>query len=94
MLKWVDEYGYIAACLDFSGERFVTIAMNDIQFKKSVKVGEILRFQAQRMSVGNTSVSYEVVVSRDAKKQSIEVIFDTKITYVCIDENGETKSLA
>ena len=38
LLHWVDEYGYIAANLDFPGHRFVTIALDNVAFKKSPKI--------------------------------------------------------
>ncbi len=45
LLKWVDEYAWIAASLDYPGSNFVTIAMDKVEFRKSVRKGTILKFR-------------------------------------------------
>jgi acyl-CoA hydrolase len=62
LLKWVDEYAWIAASLDHPGCHFVTIAMDKVEFRKSVKEGTILKFTAEKIKQGNTSVQYSVNV--------------------------------
>ena len=42
LLKWVDEYAYITASLDYPGNRFVTISLDEVNFKHPVHPGEIL----------------------------------------------------
>ena len=90
MLKWVDEYGYIAACSEFPGRRFVTRSMENLNFKESVRVGEILVFETRRVHLGISSIGYEVSVMRASQLQDLdkETIFETRIFYVCVDENG------
>ncbi|MGD0283399.1 MAG: hotdog domain-containing protein, partial [Dissulfurispiraceae bacterium] len=39
LLKWVDEVAWIAASLDFPGCKFVTIGMDRVEFRKSIKQG-------------------------------------------------------
>jgi acyl-CoA hydrolase len=46
LLKWVDEIAWIAASRDHPGCRFVTIAMDRVEFHRSVKQGAVLRFDA------------------------------------------------
>ena len=48
LLKWLDEFAYITARLEFPGRRFVTIAMNNVEFRHPIHSGQILRFQVQR----------------------------------------------
>lgn len=91
LLKWVDEVGWIAATLDFPGSNFVTIAMDRVEFRKSVRQGSLLRFQAERQKQGRTSVTYEVLVFNHYLKGGIdELVFTTNITYVCLDGTGAT----
>ena len=90
LLKWVDEYAYIAASTDYPDCNFVTIGMDRVEFKKSVRQGSLLRFDATRSGEGSTSVQYTVNVYRhDMKSGSEEPIFSTNTTFVCIDSSGE-----
>ncbi len=94
LLKWIDEVGYIAVTLDYPGCNFVTVAMDKIEFKKSIGKGTILCFETVKTREGYTSVEYTV----NAYKDSIdtgkrEMVFSTCITFVCLDENGNKKKL-
>ena len=90
LLQWVDEVGWIAASLDYPGSNFVTIGMDKVEFKKSVRQGALLRFEAKRTREGKTSVQYSVNVYRhDMKSGNEELIFSTKTTFVCLDNQGK-----
>ncbi|KPK00303.1 MAG: thioesterase [Desulfobacterales bacterium SG8_35] len=94
LLKWVDEVGWIAASLDYPGCNFVTIGMDKVEFKKSVRQGALLRFEAKQTREGNTSVQYEVAVYRhDIRKGDEEPMFTTKTTFVCLDNQGKKCSI-
>ena len=62
LLMWVDELAWIAVSNDYPGYQFVTIGMNQVEFKKSVHLRSVLRFDIQRQREGNTSVTYHVDV--------------------------------
>jgi acyl-CoA hydrolase len=95
LLKWVDEISWIAASLDYPGCKFVTIGMDKVEFRKSVRQGSLLRFDAKKKKEGNTSVQYEVNVFReDLSSGENERIFSTSVTFVCLDEEGGKRSLA
>ena len=49
LLKWIDEYAWIAATLDFPESKFVTVAFDDVTFKKSIKEGSILKFNINKL---------------------------------------------
>ena len=94
LLKWVDEVAWIAASLDYPGCNFVTIAMDRVEFKKSVRQGALLRLEANKAREGNTSVQYNVEVYRHDIKDGEDVrIFTTKTTFVCLDSRGRKCSL-
>jgi acyl-CoA hydrolase len=94
LLAWVDEAGWIAASLDYPGCKFVTVAMDKVEFKKSVRQGSILRFDVNRIREGNTSVHYKVEVFRDEiETGEREQIFSTGITFVCLDGDGKKHSV-
>lgn len=94
LLKWVDEYAWIAAVREYPGRRFVTIGMNRVEFHRSVREGAILRFDIQQGRKGHTSVQYEAnVFSEDPSTGREESIFTTSITYVCLDDQGRKEPI-
>jgi acyl-CoA hydrolase len=94
LLKWVDEISWIAASLDYPGCKFVTVGMDRVEFRKSVRQGSLLRFQVDRKKAGKTSVRYTVNVFReDLVSGESTSIFSTSVTFVCLDEHGEKRVL-
>jgi acyl-CoA hydrolase len=94
LLKWIDEIAYISVTLDYPGCNFVTVGMDKVEFKKSIRGGSILCFVTEQSRAGMTSVEYRVNVY----KKSIEtgermLTFSTNITFVCVDEKGMKKKL-
>jgi len=86
LLAWVDEACWIAASLDFPGFHFVTVAMDRVEFRQSVREGTILTIRSELHQTGKTSVTYAVEVSdRFGAEQPI---FATNITFVRVDESG------
>lgn len=89
ILKWVDEVAWIAVSLDYPNCNFVTIAMDNVEFRKSVREGTILRFSADRVRIGTTSVDYRVTVFREpGQSTEDDSIFSTTVTLVRVDDNG------
>ncbi len=94
LLKWVDEFSWIVASLDYPGSNFVTIAMDKVEFRKSVRQGSILSFDVHKVKEGTTSVQYGVtVLSNNLESGNEEVIFSTNVTFVRIDEQGKKLAL-
>jgi len=89
LLKWVDEYAWIAASLEFPDCHFVTLCMDKVEFKKSVREGTILKFISEISKKGNTSVQYLVRVYRGNNMPMNELIFSTHVTFVRIDQDGQ-----
>jgi acyl-CoA hydrolase len=89
LLKWVDENAWIAASLDYPGCNFVTVAMDHVEFRQSVREGTILRFEVKKTRTGRTSVHYRVEVYRaNSSYGDTELIFITLVTFVRIDREG------
>src|SRR5688572_19889577 len=90
LLKWVDEFAYITANLDFPGNRFVTIALDDVAFKNPIREGEILCFDIRQTKKGSSSIAYDVKVigeklaPHDPKTRQ-QVLFQTSIVFVNVD---------
>ena len=92
MLAWVDEACWIAASLDYPHCQFVTIGMDKVEFRHSVRQGTILNIRCEREKEGRTSVSYRVEVF-DRRNPGAPAIFSTAITYVSVDDAGRKRSL-
>ena len=88
LLKWIDEVAWIAVTLAYPGCRFVTVAMNRVEFKRSVREGAILKFTVDDLEPGTTSVMATARVWRDS-----EEIFSTDVILVRIDESGRKTPL-
>lgn len=95
LLKWVDEFAWMAASREYTGCRLVTIGMDRVEFKQPAPSGSILRFLVQRGREGTTSVTYSVEVFADEPGASEEKsMFTTNVTFVRVDEEGEKVALA
>lgn len=94
MLKWLDEFAWMAASRDFPGSTMVTVAIDNILFKNRVVNGSILRFIIEPEKIGTSSVTYNVKVLCDAPGSSDESeVFSSKITFVNLDKEGRPKTL-
>ena len=94
LLKWVDEISWIAASRDYPGCQFVTVAMDKVEFRKSVRQGTVLRFKSRRAKAGSTSVQYTVkVYADDLATGEEQSIFSTHVTFVCLDGDGHKVKL-
>lgn len=89
LLMWVDEIAWIAASLEHPDCLFVTVGMDKVEFKVSVRQGTILRFETKCIRTGNTSVTYSVVVKREH-----ESIFSTDVSLVNVDDQGNKRPIA
>jgi len=83
LLMWTDEVAWMAATLEFPGCHFVTVAMKEVAFRKSVREGSILRFETDLARRGRTSVAYAVRIFREEAE-----IFSTEVTLVRVDASG------
>ncbi|TAE78402.1 MAG: acyl-CoA thioesterase [Verrucomicrobia bacterium] len=92
LLAWVDEACWIAASLDFPHCQFVTIGMDKVEFRHSVRQGTILAIRCLREREGLSSVTYQVEVF-DRRQLGSPPIFATSVTYVSVDDAGRKRSI-
>lgn len=88
LLAWVDEASWIAASAEHPHCRFVTVAMDEVQFRHSVREGTILSIHSRLIRRGNTSATYSVDVT-DLRHRPNEILFSTRVTFVNLDAAGE-----
>ncbi len=99
LLGWVDEASWIAASLDFPECRFVTISLDQVVFRHSVREGSILAIRSRQSRLGKTSITYDVEVFRgraggEDASDSQEPIFTTQVSFVNLDEAGQKTLIA
>lgn len=94
LLMWTDEIAYIAVTLDYPGCNFVTVGMDKIEFRKSIRQGTILCFETTQGKLGRTSVEYVVNVTREEiSNGQKELVFTTRITFVSVDGEGRKREI-
>lgn len=62
LLSYIDQAGAVECRRRQSHARFVTVAMDAVEFKEPVFVGDILGFYTETLKVGRTSVRVRVTV--------------------------------
>lgn len=94
LLKWVDEIAYIHVSLDFPSRHFVTIGLDNVEFRNPIRQGQILNFRCTQTRVGTTSVTYLVQVFRARyETHQTEEVFQNSITFVCVDKEGKKTAI-
>lgn len=94
LLKWVDEIAYIRVSLDMPGRKFVTVGLDAVEFRHQINKGQILCFSCEQIRVGATSVTYHVEVFGERyQAEGRPVLFETRITFVSVDDDGRKAPL-
>lgn len=93
IMSQIDIAGSLAA-RDINPGNIVTVAVNSLEFKKTVKVGDAVSFYSKIIGIGNTSIktSIEVFAERMVDFQRVRVhVTRAVVTYVCVDKEGNKK---
>ncbi|MBS1262784.1 MAG: putative acyl-CoA thioester hydrolase [Calditrichaeota bacterium] len=83
MMGWLDEAGAIFARTWTGEKHVVTVKFSEIVFKRPVKVGEIVRFEACDPKVGRTSITFEI-----AGRVGESTVVRTTCTFVALSDDG------
>lgn len=88
LLSYLDQAGAIEA-RKLGCARVVTVAMDRVEFKHPVFVGDVLSFYAEVTSVGRTSARVRVSVEAERFEPpcTSEPVTTAEMVYVAIDEN-------
>lgn len=79
ILSYIDSAGALAARRELllrSGNpkaSFVTVAINRVEFKKPVLVGDVVRFQTEIVKIGRTSITVRIDVHAERGAETIHV---------------------
>jgi acyl-CoA thioesterase YciA len=89
ILSYIDQAGAIGArreVLRAGGKPpfLVTVAVNRVEFKQPVHVGDVVRFLTKLVRIGRTSITMQVNVEVDRGEQVLQVT-EAEVVYVGID---------
>lgn len=93
LLSWIDEVAYMTVALQYPNHHFVTVALDNVEFKHKINLGEIICFNVILERQGNTSITYFISVT-GTRDDTTTVLFETRISFVSIDDQGNKKAIA
>lgn len=90
MLSWLDEAGGTMASSVCCTPQMITLKIDEVLFKKPVKVNEHIRIYGKVVRVGHTSIALYLEARRfNFSSHDEETVCSTKAIFVRIDQNGE-----
>lgn len=91
ILSYIDQAGAIEARKHAGGCKVVTVAMDRVEFKKPVYVGDVLSLHAALVRRGRSSITVQVDVTAERFEDPSQVIPVTtaQLVFVAIDEAGK-----
>ena len=96
ILSHIDMAGSIAARREIEcrggvkGAQFVTVAINRVEFKKPVLIGDVVKFLATVVRIGRTSITMRIDVIAERGSETISVT-DAEVVYVGVRPVGEDR---
>ncbi len=89
ILSYIDQAGAIGARREVAQAGgplpfLVTVAINRVEFRQPVLVGDVVRFLTRLVRIGRTSITMQVSVEADRGKQTLHVT-EAELVYVGID---------
>jgi len=89
LLSWMDEAGGSYAATKCCSPNMITLKIDEVLFKKPVKVKEHIKIYGKVLGVGKSSIKILVEARRMAFKDKEEILVcSTQMLFVHIDDNG------
>jgi acyl-CoA thioesterase YciA len=94
MLAWLDEAGGTMAAELACTPNMITLKMNEVLFKRPVRVSDHIRIYGRLVKAGNSSLTLSIVARKFCfRKNDEETVCSTTMLYVNIDENGKSNPI-
>ena len=107
MLAWADEAGAIFASQVCGTQNIVTVHISEVDFKKPVKTGNLIKIFGKVEKMGTTSITIDLIATRhdptsmdnvDAdNRQTPRILLNEvcrmKMVFVCIDDDGKPTAI-
>ncbi len=96
ILSYIDVAGSIAARREIAlrggstETQYVTVAVNRVEFKKPVLVGDVVKFRATCVRIGKTSITMHIDVLAERGSDVIPVT-EAEVVYVGVRPVGSTR---
>lgn len=89
LLSYIDQAGAVGARREVTRAggappAILTVAMNRVEFKKPVLVGDVVRFLTRLVRMGRTSITMHVSVEAERGQEVLQVT-EAEVVYVGID---------
>src|SRR5512135_3580837 len=89
IMKLVDEAGALA-CMRHAQRRVVTVAIDSMQFRRPIKIGDLVLLTAEVTYTGRTSMEAEVLVHAENPITGERIETNTAyLVYVALDDQGQ-----
>ena len=92
LLSYIDQAGAAGArhfirCAGWPDHHVVTVAMDKVEFHRSVHVGDVVSFWTEVRRIGRTSIAIHVRVEAD-RNGEVHQLTDAEVTYVAVSADG------
>ena len=95
MLSLIDESAVVYAMQLCDTPRMVTVMIDQLVFKKPVKIGNLIKIYGKIVEFGKTSITLYIEVRKHNVYTGLqEIVTHTKIKFVRIDEEGNPLSIS
>jgi acyl-CoA thioesterase YciA len=89
LLSYIDQAGAVGAVREVvraggPAPSVVTVAINKVEFKQAVLVGDLVRFLTRLVRIGRTSITMQVSVEAERDGQVLHVT-EAEVVYVGVD---------
>jgi acyl-CoA thioesterase YciA len=94
ILSYIDMAGATAARREVAlrggspDTKIVTVAVNRVEFRQPVLVGDVVRFETSVARIGRTSITMRIQVMAERAGTEIHVT-ESEVVYVGVDENRQ-----
>ena len=91
ILSNIDLAGAVEAH-QYSGQKIVTVAMHEVKFIAPVFVGDLVSFYAEKLKIGNTSITIRVTVEakRRTPPHDAARVTQAEVVYVAVAAPGHS----
>jgi acyl-CoA thioesterase YciA len=94
LLALIDDAAASYASQICDTQKIVTLKIDELIFKRAIKVGSILKTYGEVVSFGNTSVTLYIEVRKhNVYTGDQDIVTHTKIVFVRIDEDGKPRPI-
>lgn len=96
ILSYIDQAGAIGAWHEImraggKKPKLATVAMNRVEFKHPVQVGDVVRFLTRVVRIGRTSITMQVSVEAERGANPFQPVTEAEVVYVNVDDGLEPR---